>query len=144
MLPKSVKSKCPAIMLAANRTARVPGRMTLLIVSIRTINGIRTEGVPWGTRWANICWVWLIQPLIIRVNHRGSDRARVIAMCLDLVNTYGKRPKKLLYIIKENNETKNIVDPTQWIFNSALNSLWRVKIISLQHKDQREGEAQKR
>jgi len=48
-------SKCPAIMLAANRTARVPGRMMFLTVSMHTMNGIRAGGVPWGTKWANMC-----------------------------------------------------------------------------------------
>lgn len=62
VFPRRVMSKCPAIMFAASRTAKVPGRMTLLIVSIHTMKGINTGGVPWGTKWANICWVWLIQP----------------------------------------------------------------------------------
>ena len=46
VLPKRVNSKCPAIILAVNRTAKVPGRITFLIVSIHTINGISTAGVP--------------------------------------------------------------------------------------------------
>lgn len=46
VFPKSVSSKCPAIMLAASRTARVPGRITFLIVSIHTIKGISAGGVP--------------------------------------------------------------------------------------------------
>lgn len=50
VFPRRVINKCPAIILAANRTAKVPGRITLLIVSIHTINGIRTAGVPWGTK----------------------------------------------------------------------------------------------
>lgn len=129
-------------MLAAKRTAKVPGRIIFLIVSINTIKGIRTEGVPWGTKWANICWVWLTHPLTIRVTHRGKERAKVIAICLDLVNTYGKSPKKLLYKMRENKETKKIVEPTQWTVSKALNSLCKVKIISLQHNDQRDGEAQ--
>lgn len=87
VLPKRVKRRCPAIILAANRTANVPGRIMFLIVSINTINGIKTGGVPWGTKWANMCWVWLIHPLIIRVTHRGRERANVITMWLDLVNT---------------------------------------------------------
>ena len=62
VFPNNVKSKWPAIMLAANRTARVPGRIKFLIVSIHTIKGINTGGVPWGTRWANMCCVWLIHP----------------------------------------------------------------------------------
>jgi len=62
VLPKSVRSRWPAIIFAASRTAKVPGRITFLIVSIKTINGINGPGVPCGTRWANMCWVWLIHP----------------------------------------------------------------------------------
>jgi hypothetical protein len=46
VLPNRVRRRCPAIILAANRTAKVPGRMILLIVSINTIKGIKTGGVP--------------------------------------------------------------------------------------------------
>ena len=35
--PSKVNNKCPAIMFAAKRIAKVPGRMILLIVSIITI-----------------------------------------------------------------------------------------------------------
>jgi hypothetical protein len=41
-------------MFAVNRTARVPGRITFLTVSIQTINGISTDGVPCGTRCSNM------------------------------------------------------------------------------------------
>ena len=44
------KSKCPAIILAANRIARVNGRITDLISSIKTMTGTKTTGVPKGTR----------------------------------------------------------------------------------------------
>ncbi|KAF2886833.1 hypothetical protein ILUMI_19340 [Ignelater luminosus] len=44
--PSRVRSKCPAIMLAVSRIARVPGRIMFLIVSIHTMNGISTGGVP--------------------------------------------------------------------------------------------------
>lgn len=62
VFPKRVNNKCPAIILAERRTAKVPGRITFLIVSIITIKGIRIAGVPWGTRWANMCLELLIQP----------------------------------------------------------------------------------
>jgi hypothetical protein len=62
VFPNKVISKCPAIMLAVNRTANVPGRIIFLIVSIQTMNGIRIEGVPWGTKWQNICWVLFNHP----------------------------------------------------------------------------------
>lgn len=46
VLPKSVSKRWPAIILADNRTASVPGRIIFLIVSINTIKGINTGGVP--------------------------------------------------------------------------------------------------
>ena len=55
MFPKSVSRRWPAIMFAASRTARVPGRIMFLIVSIKTIRGISGAGVPAGTRCANMC-----------------------------------------------------------------------------------------
>jgi hypothetical protein len=62
VFPSKVINKCPAIILAANRTAKVPGRIIFLMVSIKTMKGINTKGVPWGTKWANICIVLLIHP----------------------------------------------------------------------------------
>lgn len=44
-LSKVIK-RWPAIMFAARRTAKVPGRIKLLVVSIRTIKGMSTGGVP--------------------------------------------------------------------------------------------------
>lgn len=69
---------------------------------------------------------------------------RVITICLDLVNTWGKSPNKLLNIIKEKRETKIIVLILLKFPRIVLNSLWRIKIILDHNKDQREGEAQKR
>lgn len=62
VFPRRVNNKWPAIIFAESRTARVPGRIIFLIVSINTIKGIKTEGVPWGTKWANMCLELLIQP----------------------------------------------------------------------------------
>lgn len=50
VFPSKVKRRWPAIILAVSRIAKVPGRITFLIVSIHTMKGIRTGGVPWGTR----------------------------------------------------------------------------------------------
>ena len=60
--PKRVCNKCPAIILAVNRTVRAPGRILLLIVSVPTVKDISTAGAPWGVKWANICCVLLIHP----------------------------------------------------------------------------------
>lgn len=85
VLPRRVSKRWPAIILAANRIANVPGRIIFLTVSIRTIRGVRGPGVPAGTRWANMCLVWLIQPKTIEVNQRGRAKDKVIAKCLVLV-----------------------------------------------------------
>jgi hypothetical protein len=85
--------------------------MILLIVSINTIKGIRTGGVPWGTRWANICFVLLIQPKNMKLNQRGKAKDRVRVIWLVLVKIYGKRPKKLLNKINVNNEININVVP---------------------------------
>lgn len=61
-LPRSVINRCPATMFAIKRTDRVIGRITFLIDSIRTIKGIKAEGVLWGTKWANIWLVCVNQP----------------------------------------------------------------------------------
>ena len=44
LFPSKVNNRCPAIMFAVRRTANVPGRIRLLIVSIITINGIGIVG----------------------------------------------------------------------------------------------------
>jgi hypothetical protein len=67
-------------MLADRRTASVPGRIVFLIVSIITINDIRADGVPWGTRWANIELVKLTHPISINASQRGSDREKLVIM----------------------------------------------------------------
>jgi len=85
VFPKRVISKCPAIILAVSRTAKVPGRITFLIVSIQTIKGIRTLGVPCGTKWANMCWVWFNQPYNIKLIHKGKAKVKVRVKWLVLV-----------------------------------------------------------
>ena len=55
VFPRRVSRRWPAIMFAANRTAKVPGRIIFLTVSISTIKGISGPGVPAGIKWANIC-----------------------------------------------------------------------------------------
>ena len=110
-------------MLAANRIARVPGRITLLTVSIKTISGVSPIGVPAGTKCANIYFVLLSHPKIIKEIQRGRAKDKVITMCLVLVKIYGISPKKLLKTIKVKREMKMIVIPGLADPKSALNSL---------------------
>lgn len=101
-LPSNVINKCPAIMFADNRIAKVPGRIMFLIDSIHTIKGISNGGVPCGTKCANINDVLLIHPNNIKVNHRGKAILKEILKCLVLVKIYGNNPRKLLIIINKN------------------------------------------
>jgi len=54
--PRSVIRRWPATIFAIRRTESVIGRITFLMDSISTINGIKAEGVLWGTKCANM-WV---------------------------------------------------------------------------------------
>lgn len=143
VLPSNVNKRWPAIILADKRTARVPGRIIFLIVSIITIKGIRTEGVPWGTKCANICLVLLIQPNNMNLIHSGRARASVIVICLVLVKMYGNNPRKLLNKIKEKREINIKVVPLNLeIPNKVLNSKCNVKKILFQNIKFRDGRNQ--
>lgn len=61
-LERRVIRRWPAIILAASRIAKVKGRITILMVSIITMKGIRIMGVPIGTKWARVLEVFLKTP----------------------------------------------------------------------------------
>lgn len=86
-------------------------------------------GVPWGTKWANICWVLLIHPYNINVSQNGNAKDKVNVKWLDLVKIYGNSPRKLLNKIIENKEI-NIKDLPIFIFpiNNVLNSEYNLLI----------------
>jgi hypothetical protein len=131
VFPIRVISRCPAIMFAASRIAKVPGRIIFLIVSIHTMNGINTLGVPCGTRWISMWFVFLIHPNSMNPSQRGSAKDRVSTMCLVLVKMYGNNPRKLLNMIMENSEMKMNVLPFLsflW-FKRVLNSLCSFVVI---------------
>lgn len=140
VFPRRVNKRWPAIMLAVNRIASVPGRIIFLIVSMHTIKGIRTGGVPWGTRWANMCIVLLIHPKIINLTHNGSASVSVKAKCLVHEKMYGNKLRKLLNKIIEKREMKIKVLPfILLIFKRILNSLWSVVVILIHIKLIRDG-----
>lgn len=90
--PSRDNSRCPAIMLAASRTARVMGRMRSLIVSMITINGIKGAGVPWGVRWVIRSFEYLIVEKVIIPSHKDEENERVYLKWLVGVKTCGSRP----------------------------------------------------
>lgn len=107
---------------------------------MHTINGIKIAGVPWGTKWANICWVLLVHPYNIKHSHKGRANVKVKVKWLVLVKIYGNNPIKLLNRIIENKEINIKVDPFDPIGpNRVLNSLWRVNKILFQKIWYREG-----
>lgn len=83
--PNNVNNKCPATILAASRIDKVKGRITFLTVSIITIIGIKNDGVPKGTKWANNLLYWKIIENNIVPNQIGNANTRVIDKCLVLV-----------------------------------------------------------
>jgi hypothetical protein len=97
--PSSVMSKCPAIRFAVNRTHRVIGRMIVLVSSITTMNIISMGGVPWGSRWASICFVLVIHPMMVTVVHRLRERGRVIDRCEVREKVWGNRAEKFMIMI---------------------------------------------
>ena len=80
--PNKDSIKCPAIMLAVNRTDKVMGRIMFLVSSIITITGSRAVGVPVGTMCASIMWGDLIHPNNIRDSHRTNAKGRFNMMWL--------------------------------------------------------------
>ena len=121
--PSNTSNKWPATIFAARRTARVPGRIIDLILSIMTITGIKAAGVPMGTRWAIFLLNCFTNLIIILPSHSGKERAKVILRWLEAVNTYGKSPKKLPVITIINTaENINITPGLISVPNTDFNS----------------------
>lgn len=129
LFPISDINRCPAIMFAVNRTANDPGRIILLILSIITINGIKTLGVPVGTKWQNIILVFFVHPNIIIAVHMGRAIDNENTKWADDVNTYGVNPIKLL--IKINIIIEIIIIFVPLYFINIYISLWSVFVSNL-------------
>ncbi len=85
--PSRERRRCPATILAASRTAKAPGRIKFLTVSIITIKAIKAPGVPGGTRCVNMWLYWKTHDQIIPPSQRGRAKATVYLRCLDPVKT---------------------------------------------------------
>jgi len=128
--PNKVNRRCPATILAASRIDKVIGRITFLTVSIMTITGIRNEGVPRGTKWANKLLYWNIIENNIVPSQIGKANTRVIDRWLVLVKIYGIRPMKFENKIKKKIEIKIKIVPKIIKFpNTASSSFFKKKII---------------
>lgn len=120
--PNKDKRRWPATILAVNRIESVIGRMIKLINSIKTINGIKIDGVFEGVRCVNIWLVKLIQPNNIILIHKINDNDKQNLICLDEVKIYGKRPIKLFHKIRVKSLIK-IIKLEKELLRIILNSL---------------------
>lgn len=94
------RSRCPAVMLAISRIDRVIGRIMILIVSIRTMNGIKAGGVPWGSKDLAVDIGDLVKLNSKGRAHKDSLIGRIIEMCELVGKISGSRELKLFVRIK--------------------------------------------
>lgn len=80
--PNKDNKRCPAIIFADSRIAKVKGRIINLIDSIITINGISKKGVPWGVKSEKRLFKKLIILYNIILIHIFKDNDKQNLMCL--------------------------------------------------------------
>lgn len=100
----SVRTICPAVMLAASRKDSVIGRTSTLVVSIITRNGFNHSGAPSGRKWAiDFFGLHIIEDIIILI-HIGRPMDKVKIKCLEVDSEYGINPIKLIMMIIMNRD----------------------------------------
>lgn len=107
---KSPMIMCPAIMLAASRSARVSGRIKNLSTSIRPISGARARGRPLPTSLASFLAEF---PLDARTlaSHSGSAIATVKTRCLEILITHGTNPARFTETNSRNRDVSSQPTP---------------------------------
>lgn len=123
--PINVKSRWPETILAIKRILKVPGRIKVLIDSIKTIKLIKGIGVLKGTKWASILFEKIIQPYKKKPIHNGTEKNKLNIKCLEGVKKLGNKPKKL-----QNKIIKKILEKYIWVpsfidFKAIENCLFR-------------------
>jgi hypothetical protein len=94
--PTRLRTICPALMLAASRNDRVRGRTKILVVSIKTRNGLSQSGAPSGRKWATDALGDFENVESIILSQIGRPKLIVKIKCLDKLNIYGIKPNKLI------------------------------------------------
>jgi len=84
--PTNLRTMWPALILAARRNDRVAGRTIILVVSIKTRNGLSQSGAPSGRKWATDALGDLEKDDIIILIHRGRPSVKVKIRCLEVLN----------------------------------------------------------
>lgn len=121
--PTSLRTIWPALIFAASRNDRVAGRTKILVVSIRTKNGLSQSGAPSGRKWATDALGDFKNVDRIILSHRGRPRVRVKIRWLDVLNIYGINPIKLIKMIKENRGVIIVLIPLSLNINVRFNCL---------------------
>lgn len=131
----SLIRRCPATILAARRTDRVIGRIRFLISSITTIKGMRTPGVPAGTKWdKNLLIALRTKPTSVK-NQTQTANLSVKEILLEGVKVYGVNPMKFMEQQNINSQVKNPkLHGITFSLIGILNSLYVImtgKVVSL-------------
>lgn len=74
-------NKCPAKILATNRTIRVIGRIKFLVTSIKNNKKVKIKGVPSGIKWERVFLGELKIENIIIINHIVKEVKNIILTC---------------------------------------------------------------
>lgn len=84
-------NRCPATILAVRRTAKVIGRIILLIVSMITIKFISWTGVPIGVKWVIRLEKFMLKLKSKRDVQKVIEIEKEIEMCAVNVKLKGNR-----------------------------------------------------
>lgn len=107
-----INKMCPAVMLAANRTDNVTGRISWLTISINTINTHKNKGVDTGNKWIINLRILTVILKIIKANQTKSVKIKVNNICDVNEKTYGKSPPMF---ISHNKLNTTITGPVNFV-----------------------------
>ena len=105
------------------------GRIKFLVSSIKTINDIKGPGVPWGSKWDNIWFVFFIHPNKTIAIHLTRDNGRVITRCDVIENTWGYKAKKFINKIDKKTVRIKLGTPFSEFFNVNFTSFINIETI---------------
>jgi len=120
-------NRWPAVIFAINRTDKVIGRIKFLIISIKTIKGIKGIGDPIGTIWARRLLVFLIEKNIKFPNHIDKAIGRIIDIWAVRANEDGIIVIKFISKIDKNKGDKKLL--FKFLLVKVLNSFDKFIII---------------
>lgn len=112
--------RCPAVMLAVIRKASVRGRSTILVNSIKVINGASHIGVDAGRKEAKNAFTFILRKIKSGASHNINPRGNVIVGKVVIENVYGTRPVRLKKISLQKVAGMNISHPLNAFFHGVI------------------------